>query len=30
MALDRPVRPGERQGRFDSGIVPLEHVHEVL
>ena len=29
VAFDRPVRPGERQGRFDGGIVPLEHVHEV-
>ena len=30
VAFDRPVRPGERQGRFDGGIVPLEHGHEVL
>src|SRR5262245_24001320 len=30
VAFDRPVRPGERQSRFDGGIVPLEHGHEVL
>src|SRR5262249_42016579 len=30
VAFDRPVRPGARQGSFDSCVVPLEYVHEVL
>ena len=29
VAFDRPVRPGKRQGGFDGGIIPLEHIDKV-